>query len=106
MLFSRSFSINYKAGLFDELPESEIALELQRSLDYYERQLKQQVPNTVIFIGENITDDKITGIIKDSLNQEVIVGKIDGIEDSDTQHLASGRLIASYGGALRRELHL
>ncbi|ODS23341.1 hypothetical protein AB835_09295 [Candidatus Endobugula sertula] len=106
VLFSRSFSIPYNGGLFDNLPESEIALELQRSLDYYERQLKQIVPSRVIFVGENITDDKVTAVIRESLNQEVIIGKVENLADSENQHLYSGRLVAAYGGALRKELYL
>ncbi|MFT6388532.1 MAG: MSHA biogenesis protein MshI [Cellvibrionaceae bacterium] len=40
ILLSRNFSINYGAGIFDYIPEDEIILELQRSLDYHERQMR------------------------------------------------------------------
>lgn len=102
--FSRSFSISYKGGIFDELPESEIVLELQRSLDYYERQLKQSMPTNIVFIGESLMEDKITSVTTDSLNQQVTVEKILNYELSDEDSLLSSRVIASYGAALRKDL--
>lgn len=104
--FSRHFKIDYKAGLFDDLPESDIALELQRSLDYYERQLKHVVPPKILVIGENITEDKITPTIKESLNQKILTEGFSGFEFSEEDQLFSGRLMATYGGALRRGLQL
>ena len=56
---TRQFKLAYNAGLFDELPEDQLALELQRSLDYYERQMGQVPPRRVVLCGENITPDKI-----------------------------------------------
>ena len=101
VLFSRSFSIDYNGGLFDELPGSDIVLELQRSLDYYESQLKQVAPSLVIVVGENINEEKVTASIKESLYQEVILGDVEGECISDEHRLSSGRLMATYGAALR-----
>jgi MSHA biogenesis protein MshI len=107
--FSRSFSVNYRGGLFDELPESDIVLELQRSLDYYERQLKQSVPSDIVIIGENVLEDKITEITTASLNQSVFIGSMsDSIFSdyafTDEDSLCSSRVVASYGAALRQGL--
>ena len=102
--FSRHFSLHYKGGLFDELPDADIALELQRSLDYYERQLKYIVPPKIVVVGENITEDKITASIKDSLNQQIVAESPAGFEFSEEDRLYTGRLVAVYGGALRRGL--
>lgn len=104
--FSRSFSVNYKGGLFDELPDADIVLELQRSLDYYERQLKQVMPSELFIVGENIIDDKITETIKDNLNQSVSVanvshGRLSDYDFSEEEGLSSCRLLATYGAALR-----
>ncbi len=107
VLFSRGFSINYKGGLFDDIPESEIVLELQRSLDYYERQLKQVMPSIIVFIGDCITEDKITDITKSSLNQEVVVESVqltEGFNLSEEYALASARVMAVYGASLRQNL--
>lgn len=104
--FSRNFSVHYKGGLFDDLPENEIVLELQRSLDYYERQLKHAIPTDIIFVGENIIEDKITSITKDSLNQNILVESISGYEFSDEDSMSTSNVIASYGAALREGLAL
>jgi len=107
--FSRSFSVNYKGGLLDDLPESDIVLELQRSLDYYERQIKQIVPSDIVIMGENVIEDKITGITTTSLNQTVVISNMSdsvfaGYTFSDEDSLFSSRIIASYGAALRQGL--
>jgi MSHA biogenesis protein MshI len=107
--FSRKFSVDYNGGLFDDLPEADIVLELQRSLDYYERQLKQTVPSDIVIVGENVIEDKITEITTTSINQLVSVDNMSGslFSDytfSDEDGLASARVIASYGAALRQGL--
>jgi MSHA biogenesis protein MshI len=90
--------------LLDKIPESEVVLELQRSLDYYERQLKQVMPTTAVFVGENIIEDKITEVTRDALHQEVFVEKVEGFDFSEEASLASARVMAIYGASLRHEL--
>lgn len=105
VLFFRKFSIPYKGGFLDDLPEAEIALELQRSLDYYERQLKQLMPALIILVGENVRKDKVTSELTESVNQEVIV--IDSLENYslDTEEqIAPEAFVLSYGVALRKGL--
>jgi MSHA biogenesis protein MshI len=102
--FSRSFHVDYKGGLFDDIPENEIVLELQRSLDYYERQMKQVMPSLIVFVGENLVDDKITDITKESFNQKIIVENITGFSFSEEDSVASARVMASYGASLRQGL--
>lgn len=102
--FSRAFSIDYNGGLFDDVPESDVVLELQRSLDYYERQLKQTMPTTVVFVGENLIDDKITDTTKNNLNQEVFVESLKGFNFTEEDSLASARVISTYGASLRSGL--
>jgi MSHA biogenesis protein MshI len=102
--FSRSFYVDYKGGLFDDIPENEIVLELQRSLDYYERQMKQVMPTLIIFVGENLVEDKITEITKESFNQKVVVENISGFSFSEEDSVASARVMASYGASLRQGL--
>jgi MSHA biogenesis protein MshI len=99
--FSRGFNIHYKGGLLDDVPETEVVLEVQRSLDYYERQLKQMMPSKAIFIGENITKDKITEITKNSLSQEVLIGGVDAFTFSEEDVLATFKIMATYGASLR-----
>lgn len=102
--FSRSFFVNYNGGLFDDLPENEIVLELQRSLDYYERQMRQAMPTAVIFAGDNLVEDKITDITRDSFNQKVTVEHIAGFNFSEEDSLSPSRIMATYGASLRQGL--
>jgi MSHA biogenesis protein MshI len=102
--FSRSFFVNYGGGLFDDIPENEIVLELQRSLDYYERQMRQVMPTTVVFAGDNLVEDKISRITRESFNQTVTVENVKGFDFSEEDSLASSRLMATYGASLRHGL--
>lgn len=67
LYLSRQFSLAYNAGLLDDLPGDALVLELQRSLDYFERQMRQVPPSHVYLCGENVTADKITAEIRNSL---------------------------------------
>lgn len=60
LYLSRSFKMNYQAGLLDELPVDSLMLEVQRSLDYYERQMGQSPPAALYVFGENVTKDKLS----------------------------------------------
>jgi len=64
---SRQFELPYNAGLLDDLPEEKLVLEVQRSVDYYERQLGQVPPGQLLFCGENISEDKLTDNIRNAL---------------------------------------
>lgn len=73
LYLSRQFKLAYNAGLLDDLPEDALTLELQRSLDYYERQMRQVPPKTIFFCGDNITEDKISASIRDNLTAKLQV---------------------------------
>jgi len=60
MYLSRQFQIKYGAGLLDDIPIDSFILEVQRSLDYYERQMGQPPPTNLYICGDNISEDKIT----------------------------------------------
>ncbi len=60
LYLSRQFQINYNGGLLDELPIAQLTLEVQRSLDYYERQMGLDPPAVLYVCGENVSADKIT----------------------------------------------
>jgi len=70
LFLSRRFSINYGGGVFDALPADEIILELQRSLDYYERQMRQSAPAEILFFGA-IENEKITAEMRSSFQQKM-----------------------------------
>lgn len=71
LYLSRQFKLAYKGGLLDDLPGDALALEVQRSLDYYERQMGLAPPAVLYVGGENISEDKITIDIKRSMTVPV-----------------------------------
>ncbi|WP_051234812.1 hypothetical protein [Marinimicrobium agarilyticum] len=64
---ARRFNLPYEGGLLEDLPEDVLVLEVQRSLDYFERQMRQPPPGQIVLVGENLTPDKITDGLSDSL---------------------------------------
>lgn len=64
---ARRFNLPYEGGLLEDLPEDVLVLEVQRSLDYFERQMRQPPPGHIVLVGENLTSDKITDSLSDSL---------------------------------------
>lgn len=68
LYLSRQFQLSYNAGLLDDLPDDVLALEIQRSLDYFERQMGQAPPAYIYICGTNVSDDKITQNLRRSLN--------------------------------------
>ena len=69
LYFSRRFTINY-ASPAAPLPEDELILELQRSLDYYERQMGQVPPVSMVFSGW-INDSQLSVTIRESFQQSL-----------------------------------
>ncbi|MGH1469843.1 MAG: pilus assembly protein PilM [Cellvibrionaceae bacterium] len=104
LYLSRQFDLKYNGGLFDELPEDSLILELQRSLDYYERQMGQAAPASIFFCGDNISEDKITSTMKNSLTGAVkfldLKESLKMPEDYDEQKIQM--CIGAIGGALRQ----
>lgn len=105
LYLGRSFSLNYNGGLLDALPEESLALELQRSLDYYERQMGQAPPAVIYVCGEHVSEDKIGSVLKASLapkvqwlNPALAVQVMQ--EDMDDQ--VSQQCVAAIGAALRQ----
>lgn len=101
---SRQFELPYNAGLLDDLPEEKLVLELQRSIDYYERQLAQVPPAHLLFCGENLSEDKLTEDIRRSLpgaSACMQIGELlDGGDQWEESHLQL--CVGAIGGALRR----
>lgn len=105
LYLSRQFSLAYNAGLLDDLPGEALVLELQRSLDYFERQMRQVPPSHIYLCGENVTADKLTPEIRNAL--AVTINLLDlksGIQIADAipEHILSLSLYA-IGAALRQD---
>lgn len=104
LYLSRQFDLDYNGGLFDELPVEHLVLELQRSLDYYERQMGQVPPSRIVFCGDNISADKITDNLRTGLPGQAecldVHNVLDGTERFDENLL--GLCLGAIGGAMRR----
>jgi MSHA biogenesis protein MshI len=105
LYLGRSFSLNYNGGLLDALPEESLALELQRSLDYYERQMGQAPPAVIYVCGEHVSEDKIGDVLKASLAPRVqwlnpAMAVQVAQEDPDDQ--VTQQCVAAIGAALRQ----
>ena len=105
MYLSRQFALAYNAGLLDDLPAEALVLELQRSLDYFERQLRQSPPSHVFICGENVTEDKLTADIKNSLPISIrLLSLNEGlqVDDAVAEHNLS-LCLSAVGAALRQD---
>jgi MSHA biogenesis protein MshI len=102
---SRHFELKYNGGLLDDLPDDALILELQRSLDYFERQMGQEPPARILFCGDNMGEEKISENMRNSLPGEVAcldLGELlAGTEHCDAHILQL--CIGAIGGALRQE---
>lgn len=102
---SRQFSLSYNAGLLDDLPADALVLELQRSLDYFERQMRQTPPSHVYLCGENVTPDKLTDQIRNAMAVNIQILDLPNglqIDDGVPEHSLSLCLTA-LGVALRQD---
>ncbi|MES2674853.1 MAG: MSHA biogenesis protein MshI [Pseudomonadota bacterium] len=106
LYLSRQFSLAYNAGLLDELPGEALVLEVQRSLDYFERQMRQSPPSHVYLCGENITSDKLTPQIRNGL--AVTINLLDlrsGLQiDEEVQEHHLSLCLLALGAALRQDV--
>lgn len=105
LYLSRQFSLAYNAGLLDDLPGDALVLELQRSLDYFERQMRQTPPSHVYICGENLTADKLTPEIRNSLAVKIELFNIaDGVQiGKDAQPHSLALCLLALGAALRED---
>ena len=105
LYLSRQFDLDYGAGLLEDLPADILTLELQRSLDYYERQMGQAAPSVVYICGDGVTEDKITDSLRASLAssiQYLDVGAVVGLP-ADVDLLMLQKCLGAIGGSLRTE---
>lgn len=105
LYLSRQFSLAYNGGLLDDLPGDALVLELQRSLDYFERQMRQIPPSHVYICGENVTADKLTPEIRNSLAVKIELFNLEsGMQfGSNVQEHSLSLCLLALGAALREE---
>ena len=109
LYLSRQFDLPYSAGLLDALPVDALALEVQRSLDYYERQMGQAAPTAVYICGDGLEEQKITDSFEALLTSQVKYLDAEGIlatDHSDDQPaintLVYQSCVGAIGASLRR----
>jgi MSHA biogenesis protein MshI len=105
MYLSRHFELAYGGGLLDDLPVEALALELQRSVDYYERQMGQLSPAVVYLGGENIVDEKITDNLRKILSVPLQMLDFSGAVTMENE-FESGIMqlsLGALGAAMRQE---
>ncbi len=71
LYLSRHFQLNYSGGLLDELPSESLALEVQRSFDYFERQMGQVPPSVLFICGEGVGPEKIDDELRRGMSAPV-----------------------------------
>lgn len=105
LYLSRQFNLAYNAGLLDDLPVDNLILEVQRSLDYFERQMRQVPPSQIYLCGENVTADKLTPTLRNSFSSPIqLLPLEDKIPLKDSSQSAIMPLcVNAIGAALRQE---
>lgn len=102
LYLSRHFQLNYGGGLLDDLPAENLMLEIQRSLDYYERQMGQRPPAVLYLFGENLGEEKVTEDIRSGLPLFVKYFSLD--EELDLGEGVQSELLPQCMGALGASL--
>ncbi len=102
LYLARNFRLDYTAGISDELPEQALAVELQRSMDYYERQMGQPSPAGVFLFGEHVTNDKIGDTLNSSFAVAVRTLDINAYADIEAPDFSV--CVAAWGAALRQSV--
>lgn len=106
LFLARQFTLPYEGGLLEDLPADALVLELQRSLDYFERQMRQPPPGQVYLAGENVSGDKITAEITGALPNALSLLQLSPAIEIDAEvpeHMLSLCLDA-IGAALRSQM--
>lgn len=102
LYLARNFRLDYTAGLSDELPEQALAVELQRSMDYYERQMGQSSPAGVFLFGEHVNNNKIGDILNSSFAVPVKTLDINAYAEIEAPDFPV--CVAAWGAALRQSV--
>ncbi len=105
LYLARRLTLPYNGGLLDELPGNELILELQRSLDYVERQMHQPPPAHIVLCGDNISVDKLTDGIRAGVNAPLsVLNPGAGLELAQgVQEHTLSLCLPAIGAALRQE---
>ncbi len=102
LAMSRKFDLAYQAEVDEPLPTEQLLLELQRTLDYYERQLGQLPPAKIRLAAKHLHESKLDDSFKQALNTPIELLELDSqwLSYQDEAEGEFSALLAT-GGALR-----
>lgn len=104
LIMSRKFDLAYQVGQNDApLPKEQLILELQRTLDYYERQLGQSLPAKIHLTGKHLSANQWDGQLEGALDIPIELMNLQPYWYSDKCHGQERNYyaLAAIGGALR-----
>lgn len=107
LYLSRHFKLDFGGGLLDDLPEDALALEVQRSFDYVERQMGQVPPGVLFVCGEGIGAEKITETLQRSLPCPIELLDVSAEIGIDQEHVDESMFqicVAALGAVYREEV--
>lgn len=102
----RRFDIDFDGGLLESLPVNSLALELQRSLDYYEHHMGQVPPSHLYLCGEGVSEDKLSEDLQASLSGDLRVLPLSELMvlPAGCDEMTLTNCIGAIGGALRERV--
>lgn len=105
LYLSRHFDLDFSGGMLDPLPTNSLVLELQRSLDYYERQMGHVPPSCIYLCGGGVSSDKVTAEAQESIAAELKVFPLGELIElpEGCDELMLTNCIGAIGGALIAE---
>ncbi|UTF61403.1 MSHA biogenesis protein MshI [Gilvimarinus sp. DA14] len=105
LYLARNFKLNYRGGIFDELPSEPLLLELQRSMDYFERQMRQPPLSGLYFCGDNLTADKLTSDLREGIGVRSELLSLETVvtAETDVAERCQALCLRALGAALRQE---
>lgn len=106
LYLSRKFELDYQGGVDEPLPLPQLGLEIQRTLDYFERQMGQLLPKKIHITGQSVRLAKLSQEFQQSLAIPIELMAIHGywFNHRDRGGVVDVNGLAAIGAALRMHL--
>lgn len=103
LYLSRVFSLNDRGAIAGQSSQARMILEIQRSLDYYERQLGELQPDRIFMVGDAVDDSGTTASLRLGFTQTLVPLTRAEWFSGLCQTASMSDLISLYGAALRHK---
>ncbi len=103
LYLSRHFQLAYNAGLLDDIPADALALEVQRSFDYFERQMGQAPPSILYLCGEGVAPEKLSDELRRSFTCPAEILEVPMLRDDEGESGLYQLCLGAIGATLREE---